>query len=63
MDLTITDDPRVILKENEKKDKYLDLAREWKNLWNMKITFIPFVISALGTVTEGLLKGLQDLEI
>ena len=29
----------------------------------MKITFIPVVISALGTVTERLIKGLEDLEI
>ena len=29
----------------------------------MKVTFIPIVIGALGTVTEGLLKGLEDLEI
>ena len=26
-------------------------------------TFIPTVIDAFGTVTEGLLKGLEDLEI
>ena len=29
----------------------------------MKVTFIPIVIYALGTVTEILLKGLEDLEI
>ena len=29
------------LKEYEKKDKYLDFARE---LWNMKVTIIPIVI-------------------
>ena len=36
---------------------------EWKKLWNMKVTFLPIIIGALGTVTEGLLKGLEDLEI
>ena len=56
-------DLRVKLKENEKKDKYLDLARELKKTWNMKVTFIPIVIGALGTVTKGLLKGLEDSEI
>ena len=30
---------------------------------NMKVTIIPIVIGALGTVTEVLLKGLEDLEI
>ena len=27
----------------EKRDKYLDLARELKKLWNMKVSIIPFV--------------------
>ena len=51
------------LKENKKKDKYQDLARELKKLWNMKVTLIPIVIYALDTVTEGLVQGLGDLEI
>ena len=38
-------------------DKYLDIARELKKLWNMKVTFIPIVIGALGTVTKGLEHG------
>ena len=29
----------------------------------MKVTIVPIVISALGTVTKGLLKGLEDLEV
>ena len=56
-------DHRINLKESEKKDRYLELAREIKNLWNMKVTIVPIVIGALGTVTKGLLKGLEDLEI
>ena len=28
----------------------------------MTVTIIPIVIGALGTVTKGLLKGLEDLE-
>ena len=51
------------IKLKEKKDKYLNLARELKKLWNMKVTIIPIVIGAFGTVTKGLLKGLEDLEV
>ena len=51
----------IKLKEYEKKDKYLDLARELETLWNMKVTIIPIVIRPLGTVTEGLQKGLKEL--
>ena len=29
----------------------------------MKVTIIPIVIGAFGTVTKGLLKGLKDLKV
>ena len=29
----------------------------------MNVTIVPIVIVAFGTVTEGLLKGLEDLEV
>ena len=39
------------------------VAKELKKLWNMKVTVIPIVIGALITITKGLIKGLEDLEI
>ena len=63
VDFAVPADHRINLKESEKKDKYLDIARELKKLWNMKVTIVPIVIGALGTVTKGLLKGLEDLEV
>ena len=63
MDFVFPADHRVKLKESEKKDKYLDLARELKRLWNMKVTVVPIVIDALTTVTKGLVKAQKDLEI
>ena len=64
MDFAVPDDHRIKLKESEKKGKYLHLAQELKKkLWNMKVAIIPIVIGAFGTVTKGLLKGLEDLEI
>ena len=56
-------DHRIKIKESEKRDKYLDLVREVKKLWNMKVTVMPVVISALGIVPKGLIRGLEDLEI
>ena len=35
----------------------MDLVRELKKLWNMKVTIIPIVTGALGTVTKGLIRG------
>ena len=63
VDFAVPADHGIKLKECEKKDKYLDLARESKKLWNMKMTIIPIAIGAFGTVTKGLLKGLEDLEV
>ena len=60
VDFAVPADHRTKLKECEKKDNYLDLARELKKLWNMQVTIIPTVI---GTVTKGLRKGLEDLEV
>ena len=42
---------------------YLDLARELKKLWNMRMTVILIVIGALRKVPKGLVKGLEELEI
>ena len=62
-DFAVPADHRIKLKENEKKNKYRNHARELKKLWNMKVTIISILICAFGTVTKGLLKGLADLEI
>ena len=42
------------------KDVYSDLAREFKKVWNMKVTIVTIVMGAFGTVSKGLLKGMED---
>ena len=63
MDFAVPADYWIKLKENEKKDKCLNLTRELKKLLRMNVTIILIVIGAFGRVTKGLLKGLEDLEI
>ena len=63
VDFSVPADHREKLKEIEKKDKYLDLTRELKKLWNMRVKVVPIVIGALGTVPKGLEKSLSELEI
>ena len=47
-----------------KKQKTLVyFARELKKLWNMEVTIMQIVIGAFGTVTKGLSKRLEDLEV
>ena len=62
MDLDVPVNHRVNLKERE-KDNYRGLDGNCKKLWNMKVTWLPNVTGALGTVIKGLVKGQEDLEI
>ena len=63
LDFAVPAHHRVKLKESKKKNKYLDLVRELKKMWNMKVTVIPIVIDALGTVTKEVIQRQEDLEI
>ena len=60
MDFAIQADLREITK---KRGKDLNLGRELKHIWNMKLTLIPIVIDALGTVYKGLITGMEKLAI
>ena len=63
MDFAIPAVNWVKLKESEKKDNYLNIAKELKNktLSNMKVKVKPVVIGSLGTVTKWLVQWLEDL--
>ena len=63
VDIAIPAYHKIKLKKSEKKDKYLDFARELKKILNMKVAIITVAIGAFNTVTEGLLMRLEDLEI
>ena len=59
----VNDTHKLIWDFDIQTDKYFDLARELKKLWNMKVTIVPTVTGAFGRITKGLLKGLNDLEV
>ena len=63
VDFAVLADHRIKLKESEKRDMHLDLVRKLKKLRNMKVTIIPIVIGAFGTVTKGFLKALEDIDV
>ena len=46
----------VKVKEDEKLDKYLDLARKLKKLEDMKVTVMSIVVDAFRTVSKNLKK-------
>ena len=49
--------------ESKAKNKNLNFVGEVKELWNIRVMVIPKVVYALGTVSKGLEKRLQELEI
>ena len=53
----------VKMKESKKIEKYLDLAREQKKQWNMKVRVILIVVGAFWMVSKSLKKRLRELEI
>ena len=63
VDFAVLADYRIKLKECEKKDKYLDLARELKKTGEHAGDNYTNSDWCFGTVTKGLLKGLEELEV
>ena len=62
-DFTVPANNIVKLKESEKRDEFLDLARELKKLWSMNVSVILIVIGRFGTIPKRLIKGQEDLEV
>ena len=56
MELFVPADHKLKIKEREKINEYLDLAREQNNLWNMIMIMTPVVVGALGIIHKRLKK-------
>ena len=63
IDFAIPYGTRVDHNEVEKIEKYLNLARELKKMWNTKVTVVLFVVAALGTPAKALEKRLKTIGI
>ena len=61
IDIAVPGDSRVASKENEKVQKYQDLARELPKLWQVKVKVVPVVVGALGTILKALEKHLKEI--
>jgi len=59
IDIAVPRDARVNKKEQEKVDKYQNLARELKRLWKVNTNIIPVVVGALGTTRKSPEKNLK----
>ena len=54
-------DPRVKINKSEKRNKYLDLARELGKLWTMRVTVILMVVGVLEMVKKVLGKKIRGI--
>ena len=63
IDLAVLYDTKVDEKEKEKIQKYQDMRRELKKLWNKNMKVIPIIVGALGTTPSKLPKRLKEIGI
>ena len=61
--MAIPEDSRVKEKEAEKVEKYQNLARELRRMWEVKTKVVPIVLGALGTVPLRLKGNLKDIGV
>ena len=62
IDIACPGDIRVESKETQKIETYIDLGIELKRLWKLKkISIIPVVIGALGTIPKRLEKFMKEI--
>ena len=63
IDVAIPGNSGVKEKEAEKVEKYQNLARELRRIWEVKTKVIPIVLGALGTVPLRLKGNLKDIGV
>ena len=61
IDVAIPEDGRVRAKEDEKVEKYQDLAREVRKIRGVRTKVIPIVVGALGTKPLRLKENLRTI--
>ena len=63
IDVAISEDNGVREKEDEKVEKYQDLAREVRKMWGVRTKVIPVVVGALGSIPLRLNNNLRAIEV
>ena len=53
---------RVASREMDKIQKYQDLVRELRKIWQVKVKVVPMVVGALGIIPKTLGKHLAEQE-
>ena len=50
LDFAVPGDSRIEEKKKEKIEKYQDLGKELRKIYNMRLKIIPLVVGSLGTI-------------
>jgi hypothetical protein len=61
IDVTVSGEKNVIMKEAEEILKYKDLIIEIQRTWNVKRKVVPVVIGATGTISKSFRKYLSNI--
>jgi len=63
IDVACVMDRHVVVKHQEKIEKYLDLAIELQVLWNTKVEIFPLVFGALRALPEKTVRNFELLQL
>ena len=63
VDFSVPYDPNVASKEEEKIDKYKDLAAEVARMHKVSVEVVPIVVGSLGVVTKDLTSWLDRIKV
>jgi hypothetical protein len=61
IDVAISGDRNVIMKEAEMILVYKNLIREIQRMWNVKAKVVPIIIQATGTISKSLRQYLSNI--
>ena len=61
VDVTVLQDHHVVMKQNEKTDKHLELAKKARTENQMKVVIIPIIIGAMGKTPKRLKNHISTL--
>lgn len=56
-------DARVEQSQDEKFEKYQDLARKIRRIWHIKVKVMPLIVGALGTVPMAFKTNLEETAV
>ena len=63
IDFAVPRDSRIEEKEKDKIEKYQDLRRELRKIWNVKVKIIPLVVGCLGAIPKQFGNRLKQIGI